>query len=142
MHAHPITEQLTDLRRSAGISRSTVAARAGVQWALLRRWEIGEHVPVLSNLMLWAAALDCAVVVQPRVGLPRLGANPVVALAEIRRRRGLSQFGFAADAGLTQSQVSQWEGGRVSPGLRALAGWADALGCELVLVPAVLAAAA
>lgn len=142
MPAHPIIEQLADLRRAAGINRSRVAVRAGVQRALVRRWELGEYAPMLTNLMSWAAALGCAITVHPHGGVPKLGIHPVTALAEVRRRRGLSQFAFAAQAGLTQSQVSQWESGRVSPILPTLAGWAAALDCDLVLAPNLLTVAA
>lgn len=140
-HAHPITEQLTDLRRGAGISRSVLAGRAGVRVSLLRRWEAGECTPVLSSVLPWAAALGCLVVVQPRGGLPEFG-DPVVALARVRRRRGITQSDLANETRFTQSQISQWESGRVSPVLWGLAVWADALGCDLVVVPAVLAVAA
>ena len=142
MRAHPIIDQLIGLRRAAGINRSQVAVRAGVNRAVVRRWEIGEHTPQLNNLMSWASALGCVVAVQPYQSAPRLGVEPVVALAELRRRRGLTQLAFAEQAGFTQSQVSQWECGRVSPSLHALSVWVAALDCDLVLAPALLAVAA
>ncbi|MGX6605612.1 helix-turn-helix domain-containing protein [Micromonosporaceae bacterium Da 78-11] len=140
IHAHPITEQLTDLRRGAGVSRSVVAARVGVRTQHLRAWETGLYVPSTEGLVAWAAALGCALVVQPRSGLPMLGLTPVGALKQVRIRRGLSQADVAEDAGFTQSQLSQWERGGHSPGSRALGDWADTLGCDLTLAPAAVLA--
>ena len=124
------------------MSRSTLAARIGVRTGLLRAWETGVYAPGTNALLGWAAGLNCVIAVQPLAGLPVLGVGPVQALTELRRRRGLSQGQVAHTAGFRQPQLSQWEKGRHTPGLRMLADWAAALGCRLVVAPLLVGVAA
>jgi transcriptional regulator with XRE-family HTH domain len=138
---HPVAEQLADLRRAAHLDRADIAAQAGVRAQHLKYWETGHYVPTAAGVKAWAAALGCALAVQPRAGIPLLG-DPVEALASLRRRRGMTQLSVAGHAGFTQSQLSQWERGSHVPGLWTLSDWADLLGCDLTLVPAAVLAGA
>ncbi|BAL87349.1 putative DNA-binding protein [Actinoplanes missouriensis 431] len=141
-HAHPVTEQLTDLRRAAGIDRRVLAGRIGVRTQLLLQWEAGVYAPGMDSLLGWAGGLRSVVAVHPHSGLPILDVDPVGALTAVRQRRRLSQAEVAEAAGFTQPQLSLWERRRHQPGLRALADWAAAVGCDLVLVPALVGVAA
>jgi transcriptional regulator with XRE-family HTH domain len=140
---HPIVEQLADLRRAHQLDRAAVAARAGVRTQHLKYWETGHYTPSTVGLQVWAQALGCAVAVRPRAGIPQLG-SPAGALTALRRRRGLRQADVADLAGgeMTASQLSRWEAGVNVPGLWSLSEWANALGCDLMLVPAVVMAVA
>lgn len=52
---------------------------------------------------------------------------------EERIHRGLSQRAVAARFGATSSHMSQWESGKVCPGVDSCARWARALGFDVQL---------
>lgn len=56
-------------------------------------------------------------------------------LSAQRRTLGVSQKALAAQLGTQQSAVSEWESGLVEAGGASLFALADALGCDLALVP-------
>lgn len=134
---HPLVVQLADLRRAAGVDRAVVADRVGVRAAHFQRWENGSYRPGLVKFQVWAEVLGCAVAVCPRSGIPLLG-DPVEVLIGLRRRRG----GLVLSAGVTLWQVEQWERRTTAPTLDTVTLWADALGCDLRLVPSALVALA
>jgi transcriptional regulator with XRE-family HTH domain len=62
--------------------------------------------------------------------------HPIVKeLRRIRIESNLSQVELACDMGVGQNVLSFREMGRVSPQLRTLSEWADALGYEITLKP-------
>lgn len=56
-------------------------------------------------------------------------------LSAQRRTLGVSQKEVAARLGTQQSAVSEWESGLVEPGGASLFALADALGCDIALLP-------
>lgn len=56
-------------------------------------------------------------------------------LSAQRRTLGVSQKALATQLGTQQSAVSEWESGLVEAGGASLFALADALGCDLALVP-------
>jgi transcriptional regulator with XRE-family HTH domain len=59
----------------------------------------------------------------------------VAAMAERRRELGWSQLTLAIEVGTSQSQICLYEHGKVAPMPSTLTRLADALDCDLVLVP-------
>lgn len=49
------------LRNRAGITQAELARRAGVQEAMVSRWERGKHVPSADAVGVLASALGCDV---------------------------------------------------------------------------------
>jgi transcriptional regulator with XRE-family HTH domain len=63
------------------------------------------------------------------------GAHPVVvALAQLRRKRKLTQRDVAEGIGTIQSAVSEWETGTVSPSLASVQRYADLVDADIQLV--------
>lgn len=62
-------------------------------------------------------------------------AGLMALLATQRRTLGLSQKALAVQLGTQQSAVSEWESGLVEAGGVSLFALADALGCDIALVP-------
>jgi transcriptional regulator with XRE-family HTH domain len=63
--------------------------------------------------------------------------DPIIAeLKWSRRRQRISQRALAAALGTQQSAVSEWETGRVQPSLTSVRSYAEAVGCQIVVVPA------
>ena len=56
-------------------------------------------------------------------------------LKEARHRRGVATYVVAGLAGLAHRQLYHAEAGEVSPTLGTLRAWADALDCDIRLVP-------
>lgn len=52
-------------------------------------------------------------------------------IKELRERAGLTQIEFAEAIGVTQSTVSQWEGGKICPNTAKLRKLAAVLGCSV-----------
>jgi transcriptional regulator with XRE-family HTH domain len=61
----------------------------------------------------------------------------VLDLTRRRRGRGLSQSVVAGLSGMTPTNLGRAERGLSEPRLSTLRRWADALGCDLALVPKV-----
>jgi len=57
------------------------------------------------------------------------------ALADLRHARRVSQLTIAAQAGFDRAQICNWEKGRKVPHLGTLIRLADALGCDVALIP-------
>ncbi len=61
--------------------------------------------------------------------------NLITQAREVREASGTSQRALSDRAGLTQSHISQIEGGKIEPGLSSFIDMARALDLELILVP-------
>lgn len=62
--------------------------------------------------------------------------NIIDELIEQRHNKGMTQKELAAATSLTQSVIARFESKKVTPQLDTLIKVADALGCELKIVPA------
>ncbi len=68
--------------------------------------------------------------------MPEKCACIIDALIEQRRSQGMTQKELAQAASLTQSVIARLESKKATPQLDTLLKVADALGCELEIVPA------
>lgn len=65
-----------------------------------------------------------------------MSAHPIITqLHDTRKERGLSRNAISARIGWALYSVLQWEHGRRSPRLEAVADYADALGYQITLTP-------
>jgi transcriptional regulator with XRE-family HTH domain len=113
------------LRRRAGLSQATLAARAGVGLTTLKSWERGVP-PSLGGLRGLASALGVpAAELADRLGLPLPGAlRPATwrpgdlsqVLRTLREWSRLTQEELAERSGCSASSVRSWECGRLCPG--------------------------
>lgn len=68
--------------------------------------------------------------------MPDKCANMIGLLIEQRHNQGMTQKDLAKEAGLTQSVIARLESKKAIPRLDTLLKVADALGCDLAVVPA------
>ncbi len=64
--------RLRELREAAGLTQQELAARVGVQWETISRWERGTREPSWSNVLAMASALgvDCRAFDTPATEAP------------------------------------------------------------------------
>lgn len=102
--------KLREARLALGLSQVQAAQRVGVSPSVFNSWESRGRRPSVRNLARVAAALGLSV-----SDLFAADSDVVGTLIELRVRAGLTQLQLAAELGVSQTQVSDWERGLSRP---------------------------
>lgn len=146
---HPILVEVRALRLASRLTLGGAAALTGYPRETLSDWERGKG-PRLPGAVTYAAAFDRSIGLQGRTprarallaaaayeDLPSHVPEVVAVLAAVRRLRCESRAVVAGRAGVAVDTLHRWETvGAPGLGLHPLSAYAEALDCELVLVPA------
>lgn len=103
----------------------------GVLITVMDRLTLAERRRALSYLTDRFGQVTVPANVHVVADLPALTAL----LSAQRRTLGVSQKALAGQLGTQQSAVSEWESSLVEPGGASLFALADALGCDLAVIP-------
>lgn len=138
------TYPLRVARLARGLSAPELAGRLGVHPQTVIRWERFDRFPGPLHLAALADALDVPRQVVLDVLAPHRPSNPVddgyrgAGLRVLRRRQGVPVRLIAADVGVTESTVYNWEHDRVRLPRQRLPLLAECLGLSVPEVTAFL----
>ena len=126
------------LRRTRGISQTTLARRAKLTRTYMSSVEAGRKNLTVRTLAGLARGLDAQIYEfflpgEQRLTAPRISKSPPVGVIvrKLRRERGLSQQRFAKAARLNQGYLAGIETGKRNPTLGMLARIAEGLGVAI-----------
>jgi predicted transcriptional regulator len=137
-------DRLVDLRRTLGITQVEVAKRMGSTQPAMARIEKGEMKPNLRTLRRYGEAIGQRVQVEfkPQAAGKSLGDGALErvpidavpeALAQVRRKLGLTQAQVAAAMDTSQPVIARLESGEAFPNLRTLERYCEALSIDPVI---------
>ena len=134
-----IGQRLAKVRRAAGVTQIKLANAMGTTQPSLARFEKDQALPNLRTVMRYASAmgLDISATLDDKKSsqgavLMALEKLPV-ALAKLRKERGITQVQVAHRMQTTQPIIARFERGDATPNLTTLERYAKAIGFSLGL---------
>lgn len=120
-------ERLKGLRKKAGLTQSEFAEKTGAHYQTVSKWERGVSLPDLSMLDVFAKTLDISLetllgmenddsILGTRFDCKKMGAT----IAELRKRKGISQTELGEKMNVISDTVSKWERGIICPDMEKL----------------------
>ena len=120
-------ERLKELRKKAGLTQSNFAEKVGAHYQTVSKWERGISIPDLSMLDVFAKTLHVSI--EALLGVEnndsifgnsfdckKMGET----LAELRKRKEISQAELGEKTNVTSDTVSKWERGVICPDMEKL----------------------
>ena len=120
-------ERLKELRKKTGLTQSNFAEKVGAHYQTVSKWERGISIPDLSMLDVFAKTLHVSI--EALLGVEnndsifgnsfdckKMGAT----IAELRKRKGISQTELGEKMNVISDTVSKWERGIICPDMEKL----------------------
>jgi transcriptional regulator with XRE-family HTH domain len=118
-------QRLQEARVARGFSQAQLAQRVGVDPSVINSWETRGGRPSVRNLSRVAVALGLSV-----SDLYSSDSDAVGTLVDLRVQAGLTQRQLAAELGVSQARVSDWERGVGRPTADQAGLYAVIVGCD------------
>lgn len=120
-------ERLKELRKKAGLTQSNFAEKVGAHYQTVSKWERGISIPDLSMLDVFAKILHISIeallgventdnILGNGFDCKKMGAT----IAELRKRKGISQTELGEKMNVISDTVSKWERGIICPDMEKL----------------------